>query len=97
MQDMRISSDQIAMHKHLYRAGRLSFHRRKCCYLTGIPDLSFFFSREPSPPALSCQPQIAPLQGRVVIQFGSRWSKRLPALKTGGLYKTYYQQRRTVL
>src|SRR5258708_6222433 len=33
----------------------------------------------------------------VVTQFGSRWSKRMSALKTGGLYKTCYQQGRGVL
>jgi len=34
---------------------------------------------------------------RVVIQLCSGWSERLPAPKTGGLYKTQHQQGRAVL
>jgi hypothetical protein len=34
---------------------------------------------------------------RVVTQVGSRCTKRLPALKTGDLYKTHSQQGRTIL
>jgi hypothetical protein len=33
----------------------------------------------------------------VVTEFGSGLSKRMPALKTGGLYKTYYRLGTTVL
>jgi hypothetical protein len=34
---------------------------------------------------------------RVVTQLGTGWSKRLPAQKTGGLYKTFHQERMLVL
>ena len=37
------------------------------------------------------------LGNRVVSQFGSGWGKRLPAQKTGGLYKTCHHERMVVL
>jgi len=36
-------------------------------------------------------------RGSAVTQTGSEWSILLPALNTGGLYKTHHQQGRTVL
>jgi hypothetical protein len=36
-------------------------------------------------------------KNQVVTQLGTGWSKRLPAQKTGGRYKTCYQQRMVVL